>query len=97
MLTGDKFGAGTDANCYISLHGTLGDSGERQLSKSENMDKFQRNQVDTFTVDCVELGEIYKIVVREDDANIGADWFVESVTVLDTNNVRYSFINDLIK
>ena len=43
--TGNKFGAGTDANCYISLYGTLGDSGERQLSKSENRDKFQRDQV----------------------------------------------------
>ena len=87
--TGDKFGAGTDANCYLSLYGTLGDSGERQLSKSEHRDKFQRNQTDTFTVECAELGEIYKLVIREDDTNIGADWFVASVLVIDSNNVRF--------
>ena len=55
VLTGDKFGAGTDANCYLSIHGTLGDSGERQLAKSENMNKFQRNQVDKQTIKLTKL------------------------------------------
>eukprot|EP00116_Pleurobrachia_bachei_P001013 sb/3461275/ len=89
--TGDKFGAGTDANCYISVYGTLGDSGERKLMKSENRDKFQRNQVDTFTIDCVELGELYKIVLREDDTNVGADWFVASVSITDSKQKEVVF------
>ena len=38
-------------------------------------------------MECAELGEIYKLVLREDDTNVGADWFVASVLVVDSNNV----------
>ena len=59
------------------------------MMKSENRDKFQRNQVDTFTIDCVELGDLYKIVLREDDTNVGADWFVASVSITDSKQVCF--------
>ena len=45
VLTGDKFGAETDAKCYIDIFGTLGTSGDRKLVESENVIKFKRNQV----------------------------------------------------
>ena len=54
VRTGNKFGAGTDANVYLSIFGTLGDSGERKLMKSEHVDKFMRNQVS-----CVVFKHIY--------------------------------------
>ena len=39
-------GGGTDANVYITMFGDKGDTGERQLKKSEtHKDKFERNQV----------------------------------------------------
>ena len=38
-------------------------------------------------MECAELGEIYKLVLREDDTNVGADWFVASVLVVDSNDV----------
>ena len=59
--------------------------------KSENRDKFQRNQVDTFTIDCVEFGNLYKIVLREDDTNVGADWFVASVSITDSKQVHHTW------
>ena len=40
-------------------------------------------------MECAELGEIYKLVLREDDTNVGADWFVASVLVVDSNNVSF--------
>lgn len=44
--TGDIRKAGTDANVFITLYGENGDSGERQLMKSEtNRDKFERGKV----------------------------------------------------
>ena len=46
VFTGDVRGAGTDANVFINLFGEYGDSGEKQLFKSEtNLDKFERSQV----------------------------------------------------
>lgn len=43
--TGDKRGGGTDANVFVNIYGETGDSGERELRKSDKMNKFERNQV----------------------------------------------------
>jgi len=45
VKTGDVFGAGTDANVYITLTGEKGDTGERHLQDSDNMNKFEQNKV----------------------------------------------------
>ena len=44
--TGDKRGAGTNANIFFSIFGELGDTGDRPLEESKtNRNKFERNQV----------------------------------------------------
>ena len=44
--TGDKRGAGTNANIFLNIFGELGDTGDRPLEESKsNRDKFERNQV----------------------------------------------------
>lgn len=44
--TGDKRGAGTNANIFLNIFGELGDTGDRLLEESKsNRDKFERNQV----------------------------------------------------
>ena len=44
--TGDKRGAGTNANVFLNIFGELGDTGNRPLEESKsNRDKFERNQV----------------------------------------------------
>ena len=44
--TGDKRGAGTDANIFLNIFGELGDTGDRPLEESKNnKNKFERNQV----------------------------------------------------
>ena len=46
MFTGDVKGAGTDANVFLTIYGEYGDTGERQLLKSEtNSNKFERRNV----------------------------------------------------
>ncbi|KAG8131287.1 hypothetical protein E2320_017865, partial [Naja naja] len=46
VFTGDIYGAGTDANVYLTIYGDLGDTGERKLRKSEtNTNKFERGQI----------------------------------------------------
>ncbi len=50
VVTGDVWGAGTDANVFINLYGEYGDTGERQLKDSDNINKFERNQVIDFFI-----------------------------------------------
>ena len=45
VFTGDKPGAGTDANVIFNIYGVNGDSGDRELKKSNNRNKFEKNQV----------------------------------------------------
>ena len=46
VFTGQDENAGTDANVYVTLFGTQGDTGERWLNKSTNhFLKFQPTQV----------------------------------------------------
>uniref|UniRef100_A0A803Y1H7 Lipoxygenase homology PLAT domains 1 n=1 Tax=Meleagris gallopavo TaxID=9103 RepID=A0A803Y1H7_MELGA len=84
VFTGDIYGAGTDANVFLNIYGDLGDTGERKLSKSEtNFNKFERGQEDTFTIQAVDLGILYKIKIRHDNSMISPDWFLEKVEILD--------------
>lgn len=45
VFTGTMWGAGTDANVYINIYGETGDTGERRLRKSNNLNKFEKEQV----------------------------------------------------
>lgn len=46
VMTGDVYGAGTDANVFLTIYGDQGDTGERKLRKSEtNGNKFERGAV----------------------------------------------------
>ncbi|XP_035234693.1 lipoxygenase homology domain-containing protein 1 isoform X2 [Anguilla anguilla] len=84
VMTGDVQGAGTDANVFLTIYGNLGDTGERKLSKSEsNKNKFERGAVDKFSIEAVDLGEIFKIKVRHDNTMVGADWYLDQVEVVD--------------
>ncbi len=60
--TADKWGAGTNANVYIILHGQYDDTGQMFLKTSKtNRDKFERNQMDEFVIEAVDIGELQKI------------------------------------
>ncbi len=79
-------GAGTDANVYLTISGEYGDSGERQLKESNNMNKFERNLEDNFIVKAIELGRIRKMKIRHDNKGGGAAWFLDHVEIKDPKN-----------
>nr|KAI8760088.1 lipoxygenase homology domain-containing protein 1-like [Biomphalaria glabrata] len=84
VFTGDVSGGGTDANVFLTLFGDKGDSGERQLRNSEtNKDKFERNKMDRFILEAVDLGKLYKIKIRHDNSFINPSWFLDRVEVYD--------------
>ncbi|CAL8345253.1 unnamed protein product [Lota lota] len=94
VRTGDMYGAGTDANVFLTIYGDLGDTGERKLSKSEsNSNKFERGEVDKFTIEAVDLGQVFKIRIRHDDSMMGADWNLDQVEVTDSETEEvYMFL-----
>ncbi|XP_053277048.1 lipoxygenase homology domain-containing protein 1 [Pleuronectes platessa] len=84
VRTGDTHGAGTDANVFLTIYGDLGDTGERKLVKSEsNKNKFERGAVDKFSIEAVDLGQVFKIRIRHDNSMMGAEWYLDQVEVLD--------------
>ena len=57
VVTGDVKHAGTDANVFITVYGTNGDTGKRPLTKKfRNL--FERNQIDKFILEVVDLGTL---------------------------------------
>uniref|UniRef100_A0A3Q2XV35 Lipoxygenase homology PLAT domains 1 n=1 Tax=Hippocampus comes TaxID=109280 RepID=A0A3Q2XV35_HIPCM len=94
VRTGDMYKAGTDANVFLTIYGDLGDTGERKLSRSDNnRNKFKRGEVDKFTIEAVDLGQVFKIRIRHDNSMIGADWFLDQVEVLDVDTEEvYMFL-----
>nr|XP_055024965.1 lipoxygenase homology domain-containing protein 1 isoform X1 [Misgurnus anguillicaudatus] len=94
VRTGDMYGAGTDANVFLTIYGDLGDTGERKLRKSESSsNKFERGAVDKFNIEAVDLGQIFKIRIRHDHSMAGADWYLDQVEVVDVETEEvYMFL-----
>jgi hypothetical protein len=84
VYTGNKFGCGTNANVFCTIYGDKGDTGERELSHSEfHFYKFERNHTDRSRIECVDLGNIFKLKIRHDNSGISPDWFLSKVEVID--------------
>ncbi|XP_032447830.1 uncharacterized protein LOC115506399 [Lynx canadensis] len=92
VATGELWNAGTVANVYISVYGEKGDSGSRQLFRSKSSFSFLRGQTDTFSLEAVHLGDLYKIVIGHDGLGPGNGWFLDDVVIKDpTTDREYAF------
>lgn len=50
-------------------------------------------QVDKFTIEAVDLGQIFKIHIRHDNSMMGAEWYLDQVEVLDVETEEvYMFL-----
>uniref|UniRef100_K1R2V2 Lipoxygenase-like protein domain-containing protein 1 n=1 Tax=Magallana gigas TaxID=29159 RepID=K1R2V2_MAGGI len=78
VYTGDKKGAGTDANVILSIFGENGESGEQKLDNSKN--NFERNCKDEFLVKCPCLGRINRIRIGHDNTGFGPGWYLDKVS-----------------
>lgn len=82
VLTGDKLGAGTKALIKLTVFGEYGNSGERPLLRSRiHRTKFQRGQVDIFSVDSVFLGKLSSIRIGHSETKLGYGWFLDKVFI----------------
>lgn len=85
VITGDQKGAGTDANVFITVYGTNGESGRRQLRQSfRNL--FERDQTDRFMLEMLDMGELHKIRMEHDNSGLSPGWLLDRVEVTNTSN-----------
>ncbi|NXF15980.1 LOXH1 protein, partial [Rhodinocichla rosea] len=82
--TGDKRGAGTDANVHIILFGNEDKSEVFQLSQSlEHQNPFERGKVDTFKIKTKNVGNLRSIEIGHDGKGFASGWFLEKVEITD--------------
>ncbi|XP_010005184.1 PREDICTED: lipoxygenase homology domain-containing protein 1-like [Chaetura pelagica] len=93
VYTGDKRGAGTDANVHIILFGTDDKSEVIQLSQPlEHHDPFERGKVDTFKIKTKRLEGLHSIEIGHDGKGFASGWFLEKVEITDASqNSLYCF------
>ncbi|NXT04293.1 LOXH1 protein, partial [Prunella fulvescens] len=85
--------AGTEADVYISVYGERGDTGSRQLLRSQKSKKFLKGQTDIFAVEAVHLGCLHKIVIGHNGLGSGNGWFLDKVVIKDPiTDLDYAFL-----
>ncbi|NWW39685.1 LOXH1 protein, partial [Panurus biarmicus] len=84
VYTGDKRGAGTDANVHIILFGNEDKSEVFQLAHSlEHQNPFERGKVDTFKIKTKNVGSLRSIEIGHDGKGFASGWFLEKVEITD--------------
>lgn len=81
VKTGDKLGAGTDANVTVTLYGANGTSQDYVLNPMIHHNAFERNTLDSVTIHMKSIGAINKIRIRHDNSGIGPGWFLSYVDI----------------
>jgi len=89
VFTSDRKDAGANAQVYIELCGTYGESGEMVLKNNKRKKSFQRGSQDKFLIQFPDLGDIHKIrVIVEPSAknDNSKGWLLQKVTIKNMQN-----------
>ncbi|CAF0982480.1 unnamed protein product [Didymodactylos carnosus] len=90
VITGNKMGAGTDADVYLTLFGQLGESGAILLDDKKN--NFEKGATDHFDIECPSVGEIDKILIAHNNKGAAPGWFLDKILIDDIDQRRtYEF------
>ena len=94
VKTGDKFGAGTDANVFLEMFGEKGESGRLPLESAEKRgNKFERDQTDMFRLEAPDIGRMQRILIGHDGSGAGSAWYLEEVRIsVPTRGENYLFL-----
>ncbi|RNA20949.1 lipoxygenase homology domain-containing 1 [Brachionus plicatilis] len=89
VFTSKKSFAGTDANVYIELNGSRGTSDRIFLKNSRSNNKtFEVGSIDTFEVDCPELGTIRKVKIGHDNKGLNPGWHLKEILIESKSSKR---------
>lgn len=93
-VTGDKLGAGTDANVYITLFGPNNKRTPRLHLKNPEKGKelFGRGRTDLFKLSNVNyVGPLVKVRIEHDNTGSSPGWFLDRVVVTDLKNPKVNY------
>ncbi|XP_048249875.1 lipoxygenase homology domain-containing protein 1-like isoform X2 [Haliotis rufescens] len=91
VYTGDHWAGETDAEVYMTLFGSHGDTGRRRLyCNPSDGPKFRKGKSDVFEFEAVDLGEIRNLVMGHSGQGHGAGWFLDKVEVTEKGGSRPS-------
>lgn len=91
VKTGNQAGAGTDSNIFVKLYGVLGETDEVRLNGYIRGDAFERNKVDTITLEFNDIGDIYKFDLRSDCKYGGSDWLINKIEITKEGSQKATF------
>lgn len=95
VITGDKNGAGTDANVFVTIYGKSGQT-EKVALKNKSKNSFERNQSDTFTFKAKCVGPMTKLRVEHDNSGRGPGWYLERVSVFQSYSMHVTLYDNLV-
>lgn len=79
VITGKKSGAGTNANVYIRIHGSIKSSSEIHLRGGS----FENGSTDIFdNYNLGDIGTVKSVYIRHDNTGLGSAWYLEAVVIL---------------
>jgi hypothetical protein len=82
VYTGDKYGAGTDSNIFLTIHGERGQTKECRLNGHIRGNAFESGNIDSLVLrNLKDVGNLTHVVVRSDGTYAGSDWYLEKVEI----------------
>ncbi len=79
--TGDKRGAGTNANVYMTLYTENGEGPPIKLNTRISGNAFERGDIDKFSFSYEYFKEIKYINISHDNKGAGAGWFLDKINI----------------
>ncbi|XP_069117526.1 lipoxygenase homology domain-containing protein 1-like [Argopecten irradians] len=95
VATGKKMMAGTDANIFVTLYGSQGESKKILLvDKTSGKKAFEKGKTDTFAVAMPSLGDLRRLRIEHDDKGFASSWYLSNIEVYLSSNKaqKYYFI-----
>jgi hypothetical protein len=83
IITGRVFGAGTDADVFIELHGRHTSFGPYILPAGP--EAFETGCRDSFTFSTLDIGELKSVVIGHNNMGAAAAWFLQGLELTNTN------------
>jgi hypothetical protein len=79
--------AGTDAEVYVNIIGSKGDTGEIHIESVRS--DFERGDINTFNVYARDVGKVKKLKVWHDGKKLGAGWHLASAAVTNKRSWKH--------
>lgn len=86
VKTGNKSGAGTDSDIYLTLHGDAYSKNTEEINMSDmagDGNDFEKNNLDCFYVgfNTNAIGDLKSITIRKANNGLGPDWYLDYIKI----------------